>query len=288
MKKVILIHLFLFCLCTTVYANQTLLSKLRQVQNTNFSKGAYSLIFYGNDYISGSQFKVFGHDSRLYTVSGSKHETSFNLNDYTWYDVELSAMYDDNLEVKTYENALRYPFNGKSRPGLSFDGDGRGCNELEGRFTILELERDTQGNLTKFAANFEQHCEKSVSSADFGAIRFNSSLPVVSNPAVKLDRIVVVPLVKLGNNEFHSLVLEQTEINPSQFKVVTDLAAQPNKNNYDIPAGFEAEEKRFIIPSVIQISGDGSPSEYEMRFLENPREIKIGDVFTLDKMELIR
>jgi hypothetical protein len=80
-------------------------------------------------------------------------------------------MYEDKLEIKSYENALRYPFNGNQDP----------------YFTILELERDAQGKLQKFAANFEQHCEKSAIRADFGAIRFNSSLPVVSNPAVKLD-----------------------------------------------------------------------------------------------------
>jgi hypothetical protein len=57
-------------------------------------------------------------------------------------------------------NATRYPFNG-SGPGLSISGEGRGCNELTGSFTVTEATfgGPDSSYIQDFAATFEQHCE---------------------------------------------------------------------------------------------------------------------------------
>lgn len=43
-------------------------------------------------------------------------------------------------------------------PGLDLVGEGRGCNEVAGAFTIDELVVQ-DGRLVEFEADFEVHCE---------------------------------------------------------------------------------------------------------------------------------
>ncbi|MCP3803220.1 hypothetical protein NLX83_28475 [Allokutzneria sp. A3M-2-11 16] len=38
-------------------------------------------------------------------------------------------------------------------------GNGRGCNQLGGSFTITELVTDAEGKVKAFAATYEQFCE---------------------------------------------------------------------------------------------------------------------------------
>src|SRR6185369_3037631 len=73
-----------------------------------------------------------------------------------------------------YTFATRYPFQADSSPGLSVTGHGHGCNTLTARFHVYELQFDGTGNVTTFAADFEQHCE-GLAPALFGAIRYNST-----------------------------------------------------------------------------------------------------------------
>jgi hypothetical protein len=77
------------------------------------------------------------------------------------------------LSVGIYDGATRFPFQAPTGPGLDVAGDGRGCNTLTGRFEVLQIAVDAAGNVTSFAADFEQHCEGSTA-ALFGSIRINA------------------------------------------------------------------------------------------------------------------
>src|SRR5262249_36976971 len=77
----------------------------------------------------------------------------------TRWDPEFAAPAGAVLTPGSYEGATRYPFQSRSDPGLSVFGDGRGCNELTGRFVVYEAVYAPGGDLVSFAANFEQHCE---------------------------------------------------------------------------------------------------------------------------------
>jgi hypothetical protein len=63
-----------------------------------------------------------------------------------------------HLSPGTYQGALRYGFNGVS-PGLDLSGNGRGCNELTGTFTITRAVFGPDGYVQAFDATFEEHCE---------------------------------------------------------------------------------------------------------------------------------
>jgi len=74
-----------------------------------------------------------------------------------------------------FEEATRFPFQSPTKPGLDVTGMSRGCNQLSGRFVVLEAVFGPNGEVTSFAADFEQHCEFAPS-ALIGSVRFNSSV----------------------------------------------------------------------------------------------------------------
>jgi hypothetical protein len=75
------------------------------------------------------------------------------------------------LPIGVYEAARRSltPFN-----GLDVTAFGRRCVTSTGRFEVLEAVYDSDGEVVRFAADFEQHCNGNVPGL-FGAIRFNST-----------------------------------------------------------------------------------------------------------------
>ncbi|HWM71115.1 MAG TPA: hypothetical protein VNO35_31395 [Steroidobacteraceae bacterium] len=88
------------------------------------------------------------------------------------------------LQAGAYESAQRAPSAG--HPQLDFYGDGRGCNDLTGRFDVLEIVRDASGAVTQLAVNWEQHCNGIVP-ALLGQIRYNSDVPVIKTPKITLE-----------------------------------------------------------------------------------------------------
>jgi hypothetical protein len=77
----------------------------------------------------------------------------------TYWRLNFYAPQGAPLIPGTYENAERWPFQSPVRPGLDVSGSGRGCNRLSGRFAILEIAYGSSGDIVRFAADFEQHCE---------------------------------------------------------------------------------------------------------------------------------
>ncbi|MDQ1038197.1 hypothetical protein QFZ75_004613 [Streptomyces sp. V3I8] len=115
------------------------------------------------DYISGGRsyayeasqdrMNVFGNtDNGVVTVSvdGANGD---------WWTLNLAAPSGETLAPGTYTGATRYPFNEGTEPGLSLSGNGRGCNQLTGAFTISAVEFGPQGYVKNLDATFVQHCE---------------------------------------------------------------------------------------------------------------------------------
>jgi hypothetical protein len=94
-----------------------------------------------------------------------------------WF-LDFAAPNHDLLTVGTYSGATRFPFQLFSEPGLSLDGDGRGCNTLTGSFVVREISYGPAGTINSFDATFEQHCEGGVAAAR-GEIRYNAH-PVIT------------------------------------------------------------------------------------------------------------
>ncbi|MFB3105615.1 MAG: hypothetical protein ACE1ZA_11940, partial [Pseudomonadales bacterium] len=62
------------------------------------------------------------------------------------------------LEVGTYANLTRYPFHDAAVGGLSWSGEGRGCNTLDGSI-IIDSVTYNGSTLTDIDLSFEQYCD---------------------------------------------------------------------------------------------------------------------------------
>jgi hypothetical protein len=88
----------------------------------------------------------------------------------------FAAPWTGTLGPGVYENATHYPEHHGSLVSapLSVSRPGQDCNTLVGRFVVYEVAFNSAGTVTRFAADFEQHCNGIVP-ALFGAVRFNSA-----------------------------------------------------------------------------------------------------------------
>lgn len=114
------------------------------------------------DYISQGKSYSYstGNDDALTVSSSSGSTVRISVNAYNgdWWDLEFDAPATRVLTAGTYSAAHRYPFNGNG-PGLALGGEGRGCNELTGSFTVTKAIFGPNGYVQAFDATFEQHCE---------------------------------------------------------------------------------------------------------------------------------
>lgn len=118
-----------------------------------------------NNYYYNATDGTFGASANDNTGDGTVDSVSlsFMSSDHWWYlDFNTSRMLGKNLEPGFYDDAQRAPFASTGHPGLSISGDGRGCNQLTGNFTVHEAVFDYSGaspKVVSFTASFEQHCE---------------------------------------------------------------------------------------------------------------------------------
>jgi large repetitive protein len=152
----------------------------------------YKTLIYFNsepgDYIGqGRQFTLTLADGTIAALpTGGGVHIAFD--GATWWDLYFVPPSGATLTPGVYEGATRWPFQSPTTPGLSVSGDGRGCNTLTGRFTVLEAEYGPGGQVVRFAADYEQHCEGG-NPALFGSVRFNSSVPLATRLSAGSARI---------------------------------------------------------------------------------------------------
>lgn len=98
-----------------------------------------------------------------YEVTASLYGTSvaFHIEGppVTWWDLEFFMPLVSQLKPGTYESAVEFGSPLLLRPKLRVSGDGRACSRINGCFVVLDAAYDLQGNLTRFAVDFEQHCD---------------------------------------------------------------------------------------------------------------------------------
>jgi hypothetical protein len=93
------------------------------------------------------------------------------------WSIVLAAPSGEALAVGTYTNA-RHALAPRASgvPGIALSGEGAGCSEYRGEFTVDELERDAAGNLARFSASFAVSCEDYlVGGLTHGVVRFHST-----------------------------------------------------------------------------------------------------------------
>lgn len=129
-----------------------------------------SLSFSGDqgDYITQGDSYAYstGGGDALNVSSATGSTVSVSVTGYNgdWWTLTFDAPGTQVLAARTYSAAHRHPFNGTG-PGLDLSGEGRGCNELTGSFTISKAVFGSGGYVQAFDATFEQHCEGGAAAA---------------------------------------------------------------------------------------------------------------------------
>jgi hypothetical protein len=134
------------------------------------------------DYIGGGIEQLYTSADSSFSASlpegGSHFSATVIQGPYThWWYVDLAAADGQPLQIGSYTDAERYPFQSPGHPGLSIVGDGRGCNMDFGQFDVNDIQYAPTGELLVFDATFEQHCESTTAPALFGRIRIENPPP---------------------------------------------------------------------------------------------------------------
>jgi len=106
------------------------------------------------------------------TVNAAGGRLSISIRGQETWNGDFETMNTlSQLEVGYYGNLKRFPFHNPAVGGLSWSGEGRGCNGLTGWFVVDNVTYDGT-TLTAIDLRFEQYCGNSIDPLN-GEIRWN-------------------------------------------------------------------------------------------------------------------
>jgi hypothetical protein len=113
------------------------------------------------DYIGGGRSYLYTPANAVFTVNPSGAHVGLSIaGDQNWSGDFQGLMSQSQLSVGYYSGLQRYPFNNPVLGGLSWSGDGRGCNTLSGWFAVDKVAYSGT-TLTSIDLRFEQYCDGS-------------------------------------------------------------------------------------------------------------------------------
>jgi hypothetical protein len=126
----------------------------------------------------GRQFSFTPEDGKFRARHPATNRVSVDLRagDHDW-TLEFVVPSNARFRPGVYEKAARYPFQSPTRPGLSVSGEGRGCNQVTGRFIVQEVVFGEDDNVERLSVDYEQSCDEGRSGPLTGSVRINSSIP---------------------------------------------------------------------------------------------------------------
>lgn len=128
------------------------------------------------DYIGAGKSYAYTPANAILDVSVSGgHLTITVQGDENWRGEFVLPNTLNTLQPGTYANVQRYPFNNPSTGGLSWDGQGRGCNTLTGTI-VIDKATYNGPTLTGVDLHFDQHCEQA-GAALHGTIHWRAGDP---------------------------------------------------------------------------------------------------------------
>lgn len=160
---------------------------------SHFASATPSYLYYtGDGYVAGGKtdtissldgfdFSVDPFGTNALTISINDFATNPVLQTAQWFLFMLSAPSGLDLQVGTYENATRAPFQAFDSPGLWFAGNGRGSNQITGNFRILDIVFENNA-LSTLAVDFMQNEENGYSGQTYGSLRYQSAIPLTTIP----------------------------------------------------------------------------------------------------------
>ena len=111
------------------------------------------------DYIGAGNTYLYTPEVAEITGSGSNRNFRIFVRGAEWWNGDFEGMdFFERLELGYYPDVKRYPYHNFVKGGLEWDGEGRGCFELDGWFVIDDIVYDG-ATIQSIRLRFEQHCE---------------------------------------------------------------------------------------------------------------------------------
>jgi hypothetical protein len=114
------------------------------------------------DYIGQGEERSFDSSNADFFVTGNHHGIDAEILTHgdalNWSATFVPVAGDILAPGLIFLEARRAVFEA-GRAGLDISGEARGCNTLEGEFTVHAMRMNDFGKVVEFAASFEQHCE---------------------------------------------------------------------------------------------------------------------------------
>lgn len=111
------------------------------------------------DYIGAAQALLYTPATANLVVTTNGGYLSVRVDGDENWQGDFQAMNSlTQLQPGYYGDLRRYPFHNPVKGGLSWAGEGRGCNTLQGWFVVDDI-RYQNGKLQEIDLRFEQHCE---------------------------------------------------------------------------------------------------------------------------------
>lgn len=132
----------------------------------------------GDYFASGLEYRYSNADAQM-QVSGTASSITLAITGDQRWNATFQVPSGSPLVAGTYASATRWPFQGTGA-GLSWTGEGRGCNTLTGSFVIdsLRWSAGVGSTLLGLDLRFEQHCE-GVQAALHGNIHWSADDPLI-------------------------------------------------------------------------------------------------------------
>ncbi|HEV2750809.1 MAG TPA: hypothetical protein VGV12_09840 [Gemmatimonadales bacterium] len=111
------------------------------------------------DYIGAGQKYSYDPESAIISATATGNHLTLNITGaQSWIGEFQGPSSQTRLTPGQYTGLQRYPFNDPAQGGLSWYGEGRGCNTLVGSF-VIDSVTYVVDSLTGIDLSFEQHCE---------------------------------------------------------------------------------------------------------------------------------
>lgn len=128
----------------------------------------------GGDYIVGNRSYLYTQADSAFTMTASGNYLSARVaGDQDWSGDFKQSGSNTQLAPGYYGDLTRYPFQNSGAGGVSWTGEGRGCNTVKGWFVVDKV-RYNGSALAAIDLRFEQRCEGG-SSALHGQIHWDAS-----------------------------------------------------------------------------------------------------------------
>ena len=110
------------------------------------------------DWIGQGQTYIYTPSTATLSISATGGFLSVGVNGYNPLGNFQTMNTINQLQPGFYPGLTRYPFHNSVTGGLSWSGNGRGCNTLKGWFAVDSVTY-VNGTLTAIDLRFEQNCE---------------------------------------------------------------------------------------------------------------------------------